>query len=141
MLPAIPAPRTRRSPDLSSTRLGLRAKAEVRGGNGQGQPDAVDGDVEGEPVFSHAGCGDLQHHRSPMPSADSGCGCRVGGEMHVVPTRSPQSGPHDRVEVSETCAVEQNGGRTGRLKFEIDLDAVALVGANPRARLVETEPL
>jgi len=37
--------------------------------------------------------------------------------------------------------VEQNGGRASGLEFEVDLDAVTLVGANPRTGLVETEPL
>src|SRR4051794_13979475 len=59
--------------------------------------------------------------------------------MDVMASPALQTVAQDRLDASRARAMEQQIGRRRRREAEVDLDAVALVGADPRAGVVEAQ--
>src|SRR5262249_14186202 len=89
----------------------------------------------------HRGRGDAKHNRPAMTSADGHGGNDVARQMHVMPLHLTQAGAQDRLDIAVPGAVIQLLRRLELFELEVHVDAVALVGADARAALVEGEAL
>src|SRR5262245_50115681 len=105
------------------------------------QPDAVCRAEECEAGPVHGGRGDAKYNRPAMTPADGHGGGYVARQMHVMPRHLTQAGAQDRLDIAVTRAVKQLVGRLELFELEVHVDAVSLVGADPRAVLVERETL
>lgn len=106
-------------------------KPQVPRRYGLGEPDPVRADPEDMAVAVHGGGVHGEHDRPAAAGADAGGGLPVRREVHVMPVHGPQALGADRVQVAGHGPVVEVRGRSRRGQSEVDLDRVALAGADP----------
>ena len=106
-----------------------------------GQPHAVLRDVERVPGVDHLGRTHDEDHVAAATTADLLRGLEIGREMDVMTLALDQALGADRVDKPiDRAVIEDRRWRRGRER-ELDLDRVALIGADARAVFGQREPL
>jgi len=103
------------------------------------QPDAVLRAAEEVSGLVHGRRVDGEDDRAAVPRADPPRGLGVGREVHAMARHAEQALPRDAVRGAVARAVVEDGGGFDRLKLQVDVHAVALVGADQCAGRVERE--
>jgi len=85
----------------------------------------------------HAARVDAQHNRPAVPLADCDDSVQVRGQVHVMSVAPRQALAQNGLAKARRGAVEQQVGWCHGRQVQVDLDAVALVGANAQAVFAE----
>lgn len=117
------------------------SEAEVFRGDGCGQPDAIVGAPEGQPVRMHCGGVHPQHHRATMPGANLDGGFLIWRQVDVLAAPRLDAAREDRIKVIAGRAVEQCGRWLGDRQAQIDGNRMPLCSSNTAAVFREREPL
>ncbi len=105
------------------------------------QPDAVLRAAEEVSGLVHGRRVDGEDDRAAVPRADPPRGLGVGREVHAMARHAEQALPRDAVRGAVARAVVEDGGGFDRLKLQVDVHAVALVGADQGAGRVQREAI
>ncbi len=103
------------------------------------QPDAIAGHEEIVTVADHGGGVDPQYRRTAMPGTDIHRGVDIRGQVHGMTPHGEQALVPDQAEGAFGGAVEQQRRWIGGGVAEIDLDRMALPGADRGTRFIEFE--